>query len=492
MASLKVQAGVPGFWIVTPAEREPARQVLPGGRWAPVPYRYYLVAVLAIISGFNGADRLALGVVLQDIKLDLHLNDTQLGFLTGIAFALFYSLMGIPIARWADRGQQVAVISITTALWGTAMALCAAVTGFAQLLLVRVFVAVGEAGCTPSALSLIALHFSRAERPRAVALYFQNGSLSVLIGYFAAGWFNQFFGWRITFLSLGIPGMLLSVVTWLVLRERQSSEGASRRISGGVVPGTALLSQPPSVRSELPRLKDVYKTLWGNRTFRRLLVFYSTACFFNVGIVQWLPAFLVRSYGLKTGELGTWSAAVCGLGMMVGTYVGGEWAARRAAHNESLQLKAMAVAYASVGVFSALIYLSPNRYWAFAFMGLWNVVGTTTNGPLNAMIQTLVPERMRATAMTLILLFANLIGLGLGPFAVGVLSDLLRPIAGLESLRYALLVFFPGYLWAAAYLWVASASVARDLRAVAEDTQYGESKEANTRDATSVPTREPC
>jgi MFS family permease len=414
-------------------------------------YRKYLLAVLAIILAFNCVDRLALGIVLQDIKLDLHVTDTQLGLLTGIAFAFFYSIMGIPIARWADRGNRVTIIAITTTLWGAALALSGFTVNFVQLLLVRMGVAVGEAGGVPSSLSLISDHFSRAERPRAVSLYLQGVSISIVLGYFAAGWLDQFYGWRVTFIILGLPGILLAALAWASLRDPRFA----RR---GTPASLAAVPAPEQLH-----FKVVCKTLWANITFRHLLFFYAVLYFFNFGIVQWQPAFFVRSYGIKTGELGTWISAINGIGMMIGLYLGGEWASRRAANNERLQLKAMAIAYGTVGFASCLIYFSSNRYLSFAFMAVWSVAGTTTSGPLNAMIQSLVPERMRATAMTMVLLFANLIGAGLGPLLVGTLSDLLRPLAGEESLRYALLALSPGYLWGAWHLLRASRTVTSDV-----------------------------
>src|SRR3982074_1659700 len=142
-------------------------------------YRKFLLAILLVILAFNFVARLALGLVLQNIKVDLALSDPQLGFLTGVAFALFYSVMGIPIARWADRGNRVAIISLSAALWSVAVALCGLAGNFVQLLLIRVGVAVGEAGCTPPAYSLIADHFTRSERPRAVAVYGLSFSLAL-------------------------------------------------------------------------------------------------------------------------------------------------------------------------------------------------------------------------------------------------------------------------------------------------------------------------
>ena len=146
-------------------------------------YKTYLLVVLMTVLTSNFLDRIALGVVLQDIKVELHLSDTQLGFLSGIAFAAFYAVMGIPIARWADRGNRVSIITLTTALWSAAVALCGTASNFIQLMVIRVGVAVGEAGCIPTAHSLIADHFSRAERPRAMGIYTMGAPLSVVIGY---------------------------------------------------------------------------------------------------------------------------------------------------------------------------------------------------------------------------------------------------------------------------------------------------------------------
>src|SRR5690349_15063721 len=175
-------------------------------------YRNYLLGVLSVVLAFNFVDRLALGLMLEAIKVDLHLSDTQLGLLTGIAFALFYSVMGIPIARWADRGNRVTIITVTTALWSVAVALCGMAGSFVQLLLIRVAVAVGEAGCVPPAFSLMADYFSRAERPRATAIYGLGGPLSGIVGFFLAGALYEIYGWRVTFVLLATPGLVLATL----------------------------------------------------------------------------------------------------------------------------------------------------------------------------------------------------------------------------------------------------------------------------------------
>src|SRR5579871_6443149 len=197
----------------------------------PATYRKYFLALLLVIFAFNNMERFALGVVLQDLKLDLHLTDTQLGFLSGIAFALFYSVMGIPIARWADRGNRVTIIALTTALWSVAVAACGMATTFLQLLLIRIGVGVGEAGCVPPAHSLISDYFDRAERPKAVGTYWQGTNVSLIIGYFLAGWLNQFYGWRVTFVLLGLPGLILAALAWFTMKDPRYRIGATQTAS---------------------------------------------------------------------------------------------------------------------------------------------------------------------------------------------------------------------------------------------------------------------
>jgi MFS family permease len=426
-------------------------------------YKHYLLLVLLLIYAFNGVERVAFGLLLQDIKSDFQLSDTQLGLLTGIAFALFYSVMGIPLARWADRGNRILIVATTTALWSGAVALCGFAGSFLQLMLIRIGVAVGEAGCLPPANSLIADHFSRAERPRAISIYFLGAPVGVGIGYFCAGWLNELYGWRSTFILLGLPGLLLSALALFTLREPRKQRADGTELSGGTT-GPAILDQDtPLVQ---PDLSEVFRTLWGQKAFRHLLLCFVVAVFFATGIEQWKPAFFIRSYGLQTGELGTWFAVIYGVGGFLGTYLGGELASRFAANNEALQLKSVAILYCGLSVVWACTYLAPTVGLAMGLMALGTIANGMANGPLFATIQTLVPSRMRAMSIALLFLFANLVGMGLGPLAAGMLSDALRPWAGEESLRYSLLLLCPGILWSAWHVWRAGEVVGRDLAAM--------------------------
>jgi MFS transporter, Spinster family, sphingosine-1-phosphate transporter len=417
-----------------------------------VVYKRYLLTVLMLVLAFNFVDRIALGVVLDDVKRDLDLSDTDLGLMTGFAFAVFYSLMGIPLARWADRGDRVSIIAVTTGLWSVMVAMCARATSFTQLLLIRIGVAVGEAGCTPTSSSLLADHFNRGERPRASAIYALGTSIGIMVGYFGGALLSELYGWRVMFVLLGIPGVILSGVVALTLREPRKSTLGARQSDRA--------SRPPDL---VPDFLKVVVTLWRNRTYRELLFAFSVIYFFTYGILQWQPTFFIRSHALTGVKLGMWFAAIYGFGGVAGTYIGGEWASRRAANDERTQLRAMALAYGTLSIVSPFIYVVSNQYAAFGLLAFVAVCSGTVNGPISATIQTVVPERMRAVALAVILLFANLIGMGLGPLAAGFLSDTFRPRAGDESLRYALILLTPGYCWASLHLWRASRSIAKEV-----------------------------
>lgn len=424
-----------------------------------IAYKHYVLGVLTIVLMFNYVDRVALGVVLQAIKVEFVLSDTQLGFLGGIGFALFYSIMGLPIARWADRGNRVLIIASACALWSAGVALSGLASSFAYLVLIRVAVAVGEAGCLPPAFSLMADYFNRAERPRAVSIYGLGSTFALVIGYFLGGWLNDHYGWRITFLILGIPGVFLALLVWLTLREPRRERIVTSSSS-------APRAEPHVVASTQPSIAAVCATVWTNVTFRRLVLCLSGLLFFNLGIGQWLPAFFIRSHGFTAEQVGAWLAIVIGVSGLLGAYIGGELASRYAVHNESLQLRVMTVAVGCSGAAAVLAFLAPSAHTAFALFGLHCLGLTAVTGPLFATMQTLVPERMRAMAFAIAYLIGNLLGIGFGPLAAGALSDLYQPWAHEESLRYALLTLAPGYLIVAWYAWRGSTSVAGDLAAV--------------------------
>lgn len=408
-------------------------------------YTTYFLCILMLVNAANLMDRLVLSVLLQDIKMELGLSDTQLGLLTGLAFAIFYAGVGIPLARWADRGNRVTILAATTAIFSGAVALSALVTNFIQLLVARVCAGAGESGCQPSALSLISDHFDRDERPRAVARFALGGPIALFCGYYIAGWLNEWVGWRATLAIMAVPGILLAMITALTLREPR------QLLMNGVDRAASTRSgSPPS------RLSDVLITLLRSGTYRHLLVAYALQSFFVVGVVQWQPAFFARSFDMSSGSLGTWLAFCYGMTGFVGIWLGGELATRFAGGNERRQILGVLGIFLGLAILKTVIYLLPTYELIFSMLAFISILTGITNGPLFATIQTIVPSHMRATATAILFFSANLIGAGLGPLAVGVLSDALTPTLGSEALRYALVVMGPGYLWSAMHLWLAS------------------------------------
>lgn len=411
-------------------------------------YRHYLLVLLTLVAVFNYLDRFVLSLVMESIKQDLQLSDSQLGLLTGFAFSLFYAVLGLPIARWADRGNRNTIVTITTALWSCMVALSALVGNFTQLLLVRVGVAVGEAGCQPPAQSWIADYFERAERPRALAIYTMCFPLAIIIGYLGGGWLAEHYGWRTTFIVIGLPGVLLALLVKFTLREPR-------------------LQQKSLVTANItPSFKDVLATLWRQRTFPHIVMAFIIAYLFGAGIFMWLPTFFIRSHGMDTSEVGAWLAFASGACGVIGTYLGGVLTTRYAASQESLHMRATALSFVTASALYMVAYLTTNKYLALACIATLTFLAALTTGMIFSAIQSLVAERMRSVALALVFLFANLIGAGLGPLLAGVASDLMAPLFGQESLRYALVLLSPGYLWAAFHYWKASYTIEADIKAV--------------------------
>jgi MFS family permease len=275
------------------------------------------------------------------------------------------------------------------------------------------------------------------------------------------------------FALLGLPGLALASLAWLTIKEpRLDKSLASPQTQNRLrVSEKEFSHEAGETQAPQPTFREVCRVLWANVTFRRLLLCLAVLFFFAYGILQWQPTFFIRSYGLTSAQLGAWLAAIYGGGGLLGQYLGGELASRYAARQESRQLRAVAVTIVSCGVLSTAVYLSNNAHLAFALLGVLAIAQAAINGPLYATLQALVPERMRAVSIALVLLFANLIGMGFGPLATGALSDLLSPWAAEESLRYALLILSPGYLLVGWLAWRASRTVADDLGAsVVNDT----------------------
>jgi len=427
-------------------------------------YRTYVMVVVLLIMAVTHIDRMALGVALQSIKAELHLSDTELGLLTGIAYAFFYSILGVPLAWVADRGWRAQIIAVATGAWAVAVAAIGLAHSFVQLALLRVGAAVGEAGNTPATHSLVAAYYPRSERPRAFSVFLLSGPLGLFLGYLVAGRLNDAVGWRLMFVLLAAPGAVLALLAALTLKDAVGLSGETGHAA----------ARPAVAMVDYRRSLELFKA---NRTFRSIAMSMSVSYFFGYGVLQWKPTFFIRSFGLTSTQVGAWFALIYGAAGLVGTLAGGLISAKFAREDEARQLKGITVAYIAAGLVSPLIYLAPNYQLALVFLAVNTLFIALANGPLFATIQTVVPAAQRATAVAIIFLMANLIGMGLGPLVAGMLSDLLRSSVGRQSMRYALLVLSPGYCWCAWFFWRASRSIGGDVvDAQAAGDRLGESR----------------
>ena len=408
-------------------------------------YKNYVLFLLLAAYTLNFIDRQILALLMEPIKQDLALSDTQLGLLSGLAFAVLYCVMGIPIARWADYGNRVTIIALAIAIWSLMTAFCGLATGFIFLLLCRIGVGVGEAGCTPPAHSLIADYFEKPERPRAYATYMMGTSLAVLIGYSLGGWLNEFYGWRVAFFVLGAPGILLALIVKISIREPRERK-------------KPIAAAPPI------SIRDSMLALWRKKTLRNLVAALSIVNFLSFGIGTWFAAFFIRTHGMSTGELGTWLALVGGFSGLFGTWLGGRLATSRFLVNkERLQMNGLALAQLVILALQVVIILSPYPYLSLILIGVGSVIGALSYGPSYALLQSLVEERVRAMAVAVGFFVMNLIGMGFGPQFIGILSDMLQPTLGDESLRWAMVASLPVLVWAAYQYWRAGLTAEEEL-----------------------------
>ncbi|MGB1343269.1 MAG: spinster family MFS transporter [Pseudomonadales bacterium] len=408
--------------------------------------RRYALGVLVVVYTFNFIDRQILSILLEPIKQDLGLSDTALGMLTGFAFALFYATLGIPIARLADRGNRRNLIAIALTVWSAMTAVSGLAQNFWHLLIARIGVGVGEAGCSPPAHSMIADYFPSENRATALGIYALGIPFGILFGFIAGGWLNEFFGWRVAFFVVGVPGILLALLVRYSLREppRGMAEGRT-------------------ATEDQPGVLETFKFLWTKKSFRHMAIGGGLTAFVGYGIVTWVPSFLIRSYGMGTGDAGTYLGLILGIPGGIGIVLGGYLADRFGARDQRWYLWIVTVALLISVPISFGIYLSETATASLLFLILPILLGNFYQATTFSQAQGLVPLRMRAVAAAVLLFILNIIGLGAGPQMVGIVSDLLQPAYGDESLRYALLILGLVNLWAAYHYFIAGRYLADDL-----------------------------
>ena len=408
--------------------------------------RNYALGVLVVVYTFNFIDRQILSILLEPIKQDLGLSDSALGMLTGFAFALFYATLGIPIARFADRSNRRNLIAWALAIWSAMTAMSGLAQNFWHLLLARIGVGVGEAGCSPPAHSILADYFPTENRATALGIYSLGIPFGILFGFIAGGWLNEFFGWRVAFFIVGVPGLLLAILVRFTLREppRGMAEG---RVAD----------------EEQPTIMETFRFLWSKRSFRHMAVGGGLTAFVGYGVITWVPSFLIRSYGMSTGDVGTYLGLILGIPGGIGIALGGYLADRYGSRDTRWYLWIVSVALiASTPLFFG-VYLSSTAFASLMFLILPILLGNFYQATTFSQTQGLVSLRMRSVAAAVLLFILNMIGLGAGPQAVGILSDILQPSYGDESLRYALLTLSTVHIWAAYHYYQAGKSLKDDL-----------------------------
>lgn len=422
--------------IASPPPGIPVTQPLAPGA------RRYAVGMLLVIYIFNFLDRQIVNILAEPIKLELGLADWQLGMLTGLAFAAFYTVLGIPIARYAEKADRVKIISVAVAVWSAFTIACGLAANFTQLLLARIGVGVGEAGCSPPAHSLITDYTPKEERASALAFYSMGIPLGSLAGMALGGLIADAFGWRAAFFVAGAPGIILAVMAFVTLPEPR------RGLEKKVVPVKG------------PSFVDAIKELKSKKSFWWISIGAALSAMVGYGHIAFYGSFYLRNHGEgltamavsvnemigvsfgPIGFVGTALGLIIGVCGAAGTFLGGVLADRAARKNVA--------GYATVPAIAGLVTVIPfiaamlvdNVALSFLILAVPVFAGAIWYGPIFASAQSLVHPQTRATAAAVLLFIINLIGLGLGPLLVGTFSDIFAQTMGpAEGIRWSMVTF---------------------------------------------------
>lgn len=408
--------------------------------------------LLLIVSLLHSLDRQIVNILAEPIRRDLGLSDTQLGLLTGLAFALFYTILGLPLARFVDnlRSNRVRLISACLAVWSAMTVLCGFATNFSQLVLARVGVGVGEAGCTPAAHSLIADLVPKERLASALSFFGIGISIGGLLGMVFGGLLADLFGWRVAFFVAGMPGVLFAAIIWLAIREPRAL---------GRSMGRDHFAEESSVNSLVAAIKELARS----RAYLMMIVAASLISFLGYGKVIWQAVLFIRVHGLTPGETGLWLGITAGVAGALGMYLGGYLSERLGKDRASMRFAAPVVGLLVGSPMLVVAYLQQNWVVALVLISLPTLANGLFYGPTFSCAQLVVPPAVRAMASAMILFSINLIGLGLGPLFFGMLSDALAPVAGDESVRWVLvgaaaLGFLPAW-----FFWLAGRHMEREL-----------------------------
>jgi MFS family permease len=386
---------------------------------SPSPRRYYVLAILTMVYALNFLDRTIFNVLIEPIKKEFALSDTTMGLLAGFGFVLFYSLLGIPIARIADRVSRRNIVALAFAFWSAMTFLCGLASSVTTLALARIGVGIGESAGTPASQSLLADLFDKNERPRALGIYAIGTYLGVFLGYFIGGWVNQHYGWRTAFFSAGLPGIALAALLWLTIAEPKRGAMAETFVPEPIGPTLRFLVTQPS--------------------FVIVLIGFCLTSYTNYATAAWIPPFLARVHHLTSAEIGTYAGTFKGLCGIAGTLVGGLVVGQISQRDDRWKLWAPALMSGLAGPVFALCMLTPSFVTMIAALAATSFLVGFHLGPIFAIAQTVARPSMRALASALVLLTATCFGQGVGPLAVGMINDALKGAFGADAVRYSLL-----------------------------------------------------
>ncbi|WP_067734096.1 spinster family MFS transporter [Novosphingobium naphthalenivorans] len=402
-----------------------------------------VLAMLLLVYVFNFVDRQILAILAAPIQADLGLNDAQMGMLGGLAFAILYSTLGVPLASLADRTSRSWVITGSLVIWSLFTAVCGLAQGFWHIFLARLGVGVGEAGGVAPSYAVIGDHFPSERRAFALSIYSLGIPLGSALGVLAGGYIAARVDWRVAFVTVGMAGLLIALPFRMVVRDKPKPAA-----SAGAVPSVKL----GAVAAVLARKKAFWLLSFGAASSSML----------GYGLAFWLPSLLQRSFGLDLVHTSWFIGAVLLIGGTVGVLMGGALADRLGSADRAFYGWVPAIAYVvAVPLFAGGIWTS-SVLFAFLLFLVPQALAYVWLGPVTSAVQHLVEPPARATASALFLLINNLIGLGGGIYALGQLSTLLTPHFGSEALRYSMLWALGLYLLAALLMALAGPALRRE------------------------------
>jgi len=410
-------------------------------------YRWTVLVILTLVYTFNFIDRQILVILQEPIKLELGLSDAQLGLLTGFSFALVYVTAGIPIAWLADRSNRRNIVAASLAFWSAMTALSGLVQNFGQLLAARLGVGIGEAGGSPPSHSMISDYFPPQNRGTALSFYSMGIYVGILFGYAAGGWIAENFGWRTAFFLVGIPGIAYALlVLWVVKEPRRG-----RWDEGGTPPKSSF--------------KQTWDCLRQRPTFWWISIGCAFSAFISYGNGNFMPSFLIRSHGMSLTEVGLALGLIAGISGAIGTFLGGFLADKLGVRDVRWYLWIPMLGGLGSLLPAYYTLLGDNKTLIIAAMVPSQILSTLYLGPCIATCHNLVSPGMRAMASAILFFVLNMIGLGLGPLTVGLLSDTFAAPFGEENLRYAMLTTLSISLIGVFFLWQGVSRLKADLEA---------------------------